>query len=431
MPKTTHRLTAIKAQSLKKPGFHADGAGLYLKVHEGGSRSWVYRFMRNGKARYLGLGSAGSVSLALARSLAAEARQQLQQGQDPIETRRQAKKEALLADARVMTFRQCGEAYIASHESSWKNAKHCEQWRSTLKRYLYPIFGDVPASAVTTDKVLEALQPLWSTMPETASRVRGRIEAILDWAKVRGARDGENPARWRGHLANLLPKPSKVAPVQHYPALPFNEVPRFLTELRTFGGPAALALELVILTATRTNEVLGARWSEFEPVQNLWAIPPERTKTGKEHRIALSPRVQAILKEIGEVKRSDFIFPGQKPGRPLSNMALLMLLRRMKRADITVHGFRSSFRDWAAEATNFPNFVVEMALGHAVGGKVESAYRRGDLFEKRRRLMTAWAAYCDQNTVKVVPMIMKIRRQEMSEFNGLTIRRYWRRKSAR
>jgi integrase len=382
MPKTTHRLTAIKVQNLKKPGLHADGAGLYLKVQKSGSKAWVFRFMRAGKARYQGLGSANSVSLAAARSRATDARQQLQQGKDPIETKRQAKNEARLANARAMTFQECAEAYMASHEPSWKNAKHREQWRSTLKRYLYPIFGGNAASAITTEMVLEALQPIWNEMPETASRVRGRIEIVIDWAKARGVCAGDNPARWRGHLANLLPKPSKIMTVEHHAALPFVELPAFMSDLRSSTGLTPRALEFVILTAARTSEALGARWEEFDLAQKTWIVPGERMKAGKAHRVPLSRRPIEILKELEAAKRNEFVFPGHKLGRPLSSMALLMLLRRVDRGDLTVHGFRSTFRDWAAETTNFPNFVIEMALAHAVGGKVESAYRRGDLFEK-------------------------------------------------
>ena len=276
MPKTTYRLTAIRLHNLKKPGLHADGAGLYLKVLPSGSKSWVFRYMRAGKARYLGLGSAASVNLANARSLAAEARQQLRLDQDPIETRRKARIEARLADAKAMTFRDCAEAYMVSHEPSWKNAKHREQWRSTLRRYLYPVFGGVPVAAITTDMVLQALQPIWHAMPETASRVRGRIEVVIDWAKARGVCAVENPARWRGHLANLLPKPSKLTRVQHHAALPFVEMPSFMAALASQQGLTPRALEFVILTASRTSEALGARWEEFDLGQKVWVVPAER-----------------------------------------------------------------------------------------------------------------------------------------------------------
>ena len=261
-----------------------------------------------------------------------------------------------------MTFRQCAEALIASQERAWKNAKHRQQWRTTLATYAYPLVGHLPVSAVDTDHILQILEPLWARAPETASRLRGRIEAVLDWAKTRGARSGENPARWRGHLDKILPKTSKLARVKHHPAMLFPDVAAFLKELRAIGGHTALALELIILTATRTSEVLGAKWSEFDLTQRLWVIPAERMKAGKEHRVPLSARAIAIVKELQSLRTSAFVFPGIKAGRPLSNMAMLMLLRRMKRADITVHGFRSTFRDWAAETTNVPNFVVEQAL---------------------------------------------------------------------
>ncbi|SFV38701.1 tyrosine-type recombinase/integrase [Hyphomicrobium facile] len=394
MPKATHRLTAIKAANTKAVGMHPDGAGLYLKVDKCGSRSWVFRYMRERKPRYLGLGSAASVSLATARSLASDARRQLDLGQDPIEAKRLAEKEVAADKARSMTFKECAEAYMAAHEPSWKNAKHCEQWHSTLRRYLYPKFGGIAVSSVTTVIVLDAIQPIWHSMPETASRVRGRIEVVIDWAKARGAFSGENPARWRGHLANLLPKPSKVAKVEHHAAMPFDDLPAFVSELRATAGLTSRALEFTILTAARTTEALGARWTEFDLGKKLWTVPGARMKSGKEHRVPLSPRSVEIVKELETVKQNEFVFPGEKPGRHLSNMSMLMLLRRMKRSDLTVHGFRSTFRDWAAETTNFPNFVVEMALAHAISDGVEAAYRRGDLSEKRRVLMGEWDRYC-------------------------------------
>jgi hypothetical protein len=284
MPKTTHRLTAFTVLNLVKPGLHADGAGLYLKVDQGGSKSWVFRFTRANKTRYLGLGSARVVGLAAARGLAMRARQNLEQGKDPIEARKTSEAEAKLAGVRAMKFKECAEALMNSREAAWKNPKHRQQWRNTLKTYVYPKLGHLPVSAVSTEHVLEVLQPIWTKTPETASRVRGRIEAVLDAAKARGARDGENPARWRGHLAHLLPKPSKVARVTHHAALPYVEVPSFMTELRTLDGIAPRALEFVILTAARTNEVLGARWPEINLGEKVWTVPPERMKTGKEHR---------------------------------------------------------------------------------------------------------------------------------------------------
>ena len=381
---------------------HPDGAGLYLKVDKGGSRSWVFRYMFDRRPRYSGLGSTTSVSLATARTLAAEARQQLQLGHDPIQAKRQAELDAAVGKARSMTFKECAEAYMAAHEPSWKNAKHREQWHSTLRRYLYPKFGGVAVSAVTTEMVLDAVQPIWHSMPETASRVRGRIEVVIDWAKARGAFSGENPARWRGHLSNLLPKPSKVAKVAHHAAMPFDDLPAFMSELRSATGLTSRALEFVVLNAARTTEALGARWTEFDLERKIWIVPAGRMKAGKEHRVPLSQRAVEIISELEAVKRSEFVFPGQKPGRHLSNMCLLMLLRRMKRGDLTVHGFRSTFRDWAAETTRFENFVVEMALAHAIADNVEAAYRRGDLFEKRRKLMNAWSQFAGNRVGSVV-----------------------------
>lgn len=402
MPKTTHRLNAIFASNIKKPGLYPDGAGLYLRVKPSGARSWVFRYMYDRKPRYLGLGSAASVNLATARSLANDARRLLDLGQDPIEAKRTAEREAAADKARSMTFKECAEAYMAAHEPSWKNAKHCEQWHSTLRRYLYPKFGGVAVSLVTTEMVLDAIQPIWHSMPETASRVRGRIEVVIDWAKARGAFSGENPARWRGHLANLLPKPSKVAKVEHHAAMPFDDLPAFMSEMRAATGLTSRALEFTILTAARTTEALGAQWSEFDLEKKIWTVPAVRMKAGKEHRVPLSPRAVEIVKEVASVKRNEFVFPGEKPGRHLSNMSMLMLLRRMKRGELTVHGFRSTFRDWAAETTSFPNFIVEMALAHAIESKVEGAYRRGDLFEKRRKLMNALAQFAAGSNSSVV-----------------------------
>lgn len=394
MAKSTHRLNAIKASNVKVVGMHPDGAGLYLKVDKGGSKSWVFRYMFDRRQRYLGLGSAASVSLATARSLAGDARRQLELGLDPIEAKRRAEKEAAADKARSMTFKECAEAYMEAHEPSWKNAKHCEQWHSTLRRYLYPKFGGVAVSSVTTEMVLEAIQPIWHAMPETASRVRGRIEVVIDWAKARGAFSGENPARWRGHLANLLPKPSKVAKVEHHAAMAFDDLPAFMSELGAATGLTSRALEFTILTAARTTEALGAQWSEFDLHKKIWTVPAVRMKAGKEHRVPLSARAVEIIRELETLKRNEFVFPGEKPGRHLSNMSMLMLLRRMMHGELTVHGFRSTFRDWAAETTSFPNFIVEMALAHAIESKVEGAYRRGDLLEKRRALMVAWGQYC-------------------------------------
>jgi integrase len=308
-----------------------------------------------------------------------------------------------------MTFKDCAERYIEAHRPGWKNPKHAKQWPSTLEDYVYPVFGPIPVQAVDVGLVMKALEPIWKTKPETASRVRGRIESILDWATARGYRQGENPARWRGHLDKLLPARGKVQKVKHHAALPYGEMGDFVAELRGQEGVAARALEFLILTATRTGEVIGARWDEFDLAKKVWTVPGERMKAGKEHRVPLSERALAIIEEMkGQgVNDHPFLFPGGRPGKPLSNMAMLKLLQRMDRGDLTAHGFRSTFRDWAAEMTHFPTEVAEMALAHTVSDKVEAAYRRGDLFQKRRELMEAWARYCEpkpgSNVVPLVP----------------------------
>jgi integrase len=325
--------------------------------------------------------------------LAGAARELRRNGVDPIDYRREERAKAKLDGARGMTFRQCAEAFIASHEPAWKNEKHRQQWRNTLKTYVNPVFGDAPVMNVDTGLVLQVLEPIWTTKAETASRVRGRIEAVLDWAKAKGARQGENPALWRGHLTNLLPKHTKVARVRHHPALPYAEIPAFMGELRAHSGISHRALEFVILTAARTDEGIGAPWHEVDLDKRLWVVPAERMKGGREHRIPLCSRAIAILKEMAEIRQSDYVFPGLKEDMPLSNMALLMVVREM-RPGITVHGFRSTFKDWCAECTHFPNFLSEAALAHVVADKVEAAYRRADLLEKRRKLMEHWAAYC-------------------------------------
>ena len=308
----------------------------------------------------------------------------------------------------TLTFKEASASYIASHKAGWRNGKHASQWENTLAAYAEPVLGALSIQAIDTGLVLKVLEPIWSAKPETASRVRGRIEAVLDWAEVRGLRRGENPARWRGHLDNLLPATAKVRRVEHHAALPYAELPGFIAKLRAQEGVAARALEFTILTAARTGDTIGALWDEVNTPDKVWIVPAERMKAGKEHRVPLSPRALAILKDEQEVRTSDYVFPGGKAGKPLSNMAMTEVLRRMGRGDITVHGFRSTFRDWAAERTNFPSEVVEMALAHAVGDKVEAAYRRGDLFEKRRRLMAEWASYCNTPAAsardKVVPM---------------------------
>ena len=406
MARTIGRLTALTVAKAKTKGRYADGGDLYLQVSSSGAKSWIYRFMLNGRLREMGLGPVNAFSLAEARAKAAECRKLTWEGTDPIDARSAVRASATLEAAHVVTFREAATAYCAAHKAAWKNEKHADQWTSTLSRFAYPVFGDLPVQSVDVRLVMTAIEPLWASRTETASRLRGRIEAILDWAKARGYRDGENPARWRGHLENLLPKRSKVRKVQHHPALPYRDIGAFMAVLRRQQSLAARALELLILTATRTNEALGARWSEIDLDAAAWLVPGERTKMGRDHRIALSPPAVAILRELHKVSEGEHVFPGGKRGKPLSNMSMLMLLKRMKRDDITVHGFRSSFRDWTAEQTNHGREVAEMALAHAVENKVEAAYRRGALFLKRKPLMEDWARYCaaEQSPGEVVQL---------------------------
>jgi integrase len=394
MARTTERLTALKVARAKLPGMYPDGRGLYLQVTAGGA-SWVYRFMLNGRARWMGLGPVHTITLAEAREKATQARRLRLDGIDPIERRHSELVAQRVAGETAMTFRQCGDAFIASHEAGWGSAVHRRQWTNSLVQHVYPVIGHVRVDAITTALVMKVVEPLWKIIPETASRLRSRIENILDFARVRGYRVGENPARWRGHLDHLLPAKSQMYRVEHYAALPYAELPGFMAALREQEGIAARALEFTILTAARTGETRFARWSEFDLLDKTWTIPDRRMKAGKEHRVPLCERPLVILQGMQAHRHADdgFVFPGGKVGRPLADTVLLRLLQRMGRDDLTTHGFRSSFRDWAAEQTHFPSEVVEMALAHTVGSKVEVAYRRTDMFNKRRKLMDAWAEF--------------------------------------
>jgi integrase len=375
---------------------YADGGGLYLQVTKGGA-SWIYRYMLNGRAREMGLGPLALFGLSEARVKALDARRLRHEGIDPIEARRVADAQKRVDAAKAMTFQQCADAYIAAHRAGWRNGKHAAQWTATLATHAEAIRA-LPVQAIDTGLVMKVLQPIWEKKPETASRVRGRIERILDWAKVSGYRTGENPARWRGHLDHLLPARGKVRTVEHHAALPHAELPGFLVALREQQGIAARALEFTILTASRTGETIGARWSEFDLLNKTWTVSAERMKAHRQHRVPLSARALAIVQEMqahrGGSEADVFVFPGGKDGKPLSNMAFLMLLRRMGRGDLTAHGFRASFKTWASEQTAIQNEIVEAALAHVVGSKVEQAYQRGDMFEKRRRLMQQWATFC-------------------------------------
>ena len=401
MARAIERLTAQRVERLKKaekpqPGMYPDGGGLYLRVTPEGAKNWVLRYMLDSRPRWMGLGPLSLYGLADARTRALDARRKRHEGIDPIEARRAERTRQRLDAAKAITFKQCAESYIASHGAGWRNEKHKYQWPATLNAYAYPVIGALPVQAVDTALLLKVLEPIWTTKPETATRVRQRIENILDFAKVRSYRDGENPARWRGHLDKLLPARSNVRQVEHLAALPYAELPAFLGNLRNREAIAARALEFLILTAARTGEVIGARWNEIDLLDKTWTVPAARMKARREHRVPLSTRGLVILREMQTVHhRSDnaYVFPGRKPSRPLSNMAFLMLLRRMDLDDLTVHGFRATFRTWAAERTMFPREVAEAALAHLVGDDTERAYQRGDLFEKRRKLMAEWGQF--------------------------------------
>jgi integrase len=388
------RLGRLKASEISRlgPGRHHDGGGLYLSVGKGLARSWIFRFRRDGKLHDYGLGPVHTVSLSAARQRAFECRAALYAGNNPVEVRQTRRLERVLAAAKAVTFENAADQYIAAHAAGWRNARQEAQWRQSLTDFAFPFLGKLPVPAINTALVLRVLEPIWQTKTETASRVRGRIEAILDWAAARGLRQGENPARWRGHLENLLPKRSKVRRVEHHAALPFAGIGPLMAKLRRQEGAAARALELLILTAGRTGEVLGAQWSEINLAERVWTVPAERMKGGKEHRVPLSDEALQVLGVMSDTRVDEYVFPGRNG--PLGPMALRRVLASLGRDDISVHGFRSTFRDWAGETTAYPREVAEMALAHAVGSHVEAAYRRGDLFEKRRALMRDWALHC-------------------------------------
>ncbi|KWH01494.1 integrase [Burkholderia territorii] len=394
MPRAINKLSQLTVTKTTKPGLYADGGGLYLQITTAGVKSWLFRYMRNGKARGMGLGPVHTIGLAEARTRALDCRRLLLDGIDPIDTRDAERAAHRVAQANDVTFQHCAEKYIDAHRAAWKNAKHADQWANTLNTYAYPVFDSLPVSAIDTALVMKVLEPIWTTKTETASRVRGRIESVLDWAAVHGYRVGENPARLKGHLDKLLPKRSRVQKVKHHPALPYADLAAFMKKLRTEEGIAARALEFLILTATRTNEVIGATWPEFDLDEGVWVIPAERMKMRKEHRVPLSASAASIIKAQKEMRQGDFVFSGARYGKPLSNMAMLQLLERMKRDDITVHGFRSTFRDWAGETTHYPREVCEAALAHGIKDKAEAAYARGDLYVKRAALMEDWAKFC-------------------------------------
>ena len=408
-------MTARRFQLAKEgklpPGMYPDGAGLYAQVSKGGA-SWIYRYrVDKRRIREMGLGSLDLYGLSEARGLALDARRLRHQGRDPIEARRAAKAQARLEAAKSVTFQQCADALLAAKRPGWRSPVHRRQWEMTLREYAGPALGALPVQSIDTALVMKVIEPIWTEKPETASRLRGRIEAVLDWATAREYRQGENPARWRGHLDKLLPARSKVRRVEHHPALPYSELPAFMADLRRRDGISARAFEFLVLTAARAGEVIGARWSEVNLADATWTVPATRMKAGKEHRAPLSARALAILQEMQALRPAGdndaLVFPGGRPGKPLHNTAIWEVLQGMDHGDITTHGFRSSFRDWAAERTNYPDHVVEQALAHVIGSAVERAYRRTDVFEQRRRLMDAFAEFCTTDPTergKVLPM---------------------------
>jgi integrase len=393
MPRKAKELGALAVKNLADPGLHFVGEvpGLALQVLPTGGRTWVLRAKVGDRRRDMGLGGYPEVSLKDARDAAREARRKIRAGVDPIAERKAARSTLKAEAAKVLTFKGAGEAYIAAHRAGWKNEKHSRQWASTLETYVYPKIGALNVADIDLPHVLQILEPIWKTKTETANRLRGRIEKVLDWATTRGYREGLNPARWRGHLDNLLARPSKVAESKHHDALPLGELAEFMPRLRQALGMGARALEFAILTAARSGEVRGATWAEIDLKANAWTVPGARMKAGKDHRVPLSSAAVDLLAKLPKMGGSDLVFPASRGGQ-LSDMTLSAVLRRMN-VPAVPHGFRSSFRDWAGEFTAYPGDMAEMALAHAIGSKVEAAYRRGDMFEKRRRMMEDWATF--------------------------------------
>jgi integrase len=388
-------MTAIQVKRLKDPGYHAVGgvAGLLLQVTSSGARSWLLRVTVGTKRREIGLGAFPDVTLAQARDKARQTRQAIHEGRDPVAEREAARRALIAAQGQAITFDEAARKLIESKSSEWSNPKHAAQWESTLNTYASPVIGTLQVGEVELGHITKILEPIWTTKTETASRLRGRIESVLNWASAHGYRQGENPARWKGHLDKILPKPGKVSKVEHHAALPYGEIRAFIADLQKREGMAARALEVLILTACRSNEVRGATWDEIDLANKLWVIPEGRMEAGKEHRIPLSDRVIEILKALPRLVGNNLVFPAPRGG-VLSDMTLGAVLKRMGRTDITAHGFRSTFRDWAGETTAYPREVIEHALAHQLKDKSEAAYARGTLFVKRRALMDDWAKYC-------------------------------------
>ena len=402
------KLTATAVKNLKTPGLHNDGGGLYVRVTKSGTKSWIFRWRdrTTGNLRDMGLGSAEDFSLKEAREAATETRKLVAGGFDPIAERNRERAARRAQAANMLTFDQCADRYITTHEPSWKNPKHVQQWRNTLRDYAAPVIGDLPVNMVADHHVLAILEPIWHAKTETASRVRSRLERILDWATAHKYRDGANPARWKGHLAAMLPSPSKIKKVQHHPSLPYAEIYGFVQEIRGYTGIAARCLEFTILTAARTEESTGTQWSEVDFEARIWTVPGERMKGGIEHRVPLSKAAIDLLKDQ-HGQHNTFVFPGLQDGKHLSDAAMMELVKDLKTQykdkdgrRITVHGFRSTFRNWSAEQTNFPREVCEASMAHKLKDKTEAAYFTSDVLEKRAALIGQWATYCNTKLKK-------------------------------
>ena len=389
MPKKAKGLTARQVETMKTPGDHADGNGLYMRVKPSGMKTWLFRYQVNGHRHAMGLGSTRLKSLAQAREKSYELALKISDGIDPIQERK------VLERKTSITFMDAAARYIKVMSPSWKNVKHAQQWQNTLDKYCIPI-ADLPVDKIDSYLVMQCLEPIWAVIPETASRIRGRMEKILDWSRVNGYREGENPARWSGHLDQSLPRKTKITTVKGHASMPYTELPQFWPVLNLLQGLGARALEFTILTACRTSEVLNAKWQEIDEPSQIWTIPAERMKAGKEHRVPLSNATLSLLNALKNQQRGDLIFPGQKRNQPLSNMTMLKVLQRLEHA-YTPHGFRSTFRTWISEKTNHVHEVAEAALAHTIGDKVVAAYQRGDLFEKRRQLMLDWTNFVNSH----------------------------------
>jgi integrase len=388
-------LSSLKVEKLRVSGLYSDGGGLYLRVAPGGSKGWIFRYKRGPRQRDMGLGALHTIGLREARQQAMECRCLLRAGVDPIDQRDADRGRAKRAAAATRTFRACAKDYIAAHQPGWKNAKHAAQWPSTLEIYVYPVIGETPVQHVTTELVLQVIEPIWHSKTETATRVRMRIEAVLDWATAKKYRTGDNPARWHGLIGELLPAPSKVKRSKPFPSLPYSELPGFMERLRGIEAVGARALEYLILTIARTSQVTDMPWLEYDLEGAIWNVPFDRMKGGRAHRVPLPKDAVAVLDRVAKLRSGDLVFPGKKRGRPISTATMAKLLKDMgfPTGTATVHGFRATFKTWGTDR-GYPWEAVEMAMSHAVGNKVERAYLRSDLLETRRQLADDWAAYC-------------------------------------